>query len=308
MWILRRIICAVGCLLIAGAICGARQLSQGKSAPVQHQPGTPAVDRTPVSAATVEALISQVAQQILQQHLKSVAVIGAVGPMPDVPTKFGLEFGDKFSADLAKLSSDVRVEDRAALREIVKKNRVSDVMVVSDGLANWVALEARTEGYVVVEFTRVASSGAEVLVTLYRTDKEDGYFLSSANTNLDLTLEQYTDGLQPIDSNWSKDTYTKEEKLQLPRDRQPLCTSCPRPEYTQLGRKEKALHEQVILEVTVFPDGTAGDIAVIKSARYGLTASSVELVLQKWQFKPALDASGKATSIRLEVEMLFQLF
>jgi TonB family protein len=307
MWMLRRIICAVGCLLVAGAICGARQLSQGKSTPVQHQPGTPAVDRTPASAATLEELITQVAQQIQQQHLKSVAVIGAVGPMPDVPTKFGLEFGDKFSADLAKLSGDVRVEDRAALREIVKKNRVSDVMVVSDSLANWVALKARAEGYVVVEFSRVASGGAEVLVTLYRTDKEDGYFLSSANTNLDITLDQYTDGLLPIDSDWNKDTYTKDENQQLPRDSQPKCTSCPRPEYTQMARKERAAHEQVVLEITVFTDGTAGDIAVIKSARYGLTAGSVELVIQKWQFKPALDADGIATSIRLRVEIFFQL-
>jgi TonB family protein len=307
MSMLQRIICAVGCMLAAGAIGNARQLSQRNSAPVQHQPGMPAVDRTPVSAATVETLITQVAQQILQHHLKSVAVIGAIGPMPDVPTKLGLEFGDKFSADLAKRSSDIRVEDRAALREICKKNRVSNVMVVSDGLANWLALKALAEGYIVVEFTRAAGGGAEVLVTLYRTDKEDGYFLSSANTNLDLTLEQYTDGLRPIDSDWNKDTYTKDENQKLPPDSHPKCTSCPRPEYTQMARKERAAHEQVVLEITVFPDGTAGEIAVVKSARYGLTASSVELVLRKWQFKPALDANGKTTSIRLRVEIVFQL-
>ena len=177
-----------------------------------------------------------------------------------------------------------------------------------DGLANWVALKAQAEGYIVVEFTRVSSGGAEVLVTLYRTDKEDGYFLSSANTNLDLTLEQYMDGLRPIDSDWNKDTYTKDENQQLPAGRQPKCTSCPRPEYTQMGRKERAAHEEVVLEITIFADGTAGDIAVIRSARYGLTASSAGLVLQKWRFNPALDANGKATSIRLRVEIVFQLF
>jgi TonB family protein len=302
----RRLIFAMGCLALT-AVCNARQLSKGKASPVQHQPGIPAVDRTPVSAATLEALITQVAQQILQRHLKSVAVIGAVGPMPDVPTQFGLEFGDKFSAALAKQSSDFQVESRTRLREIAEKNRVSDVMVVSSGLANWVASKADTEGYVVVEFTRVASAGAEVLVTLYRTDKEDGYFLSSANTNVDLTLEQYIDGLRPIESNWNKDTYTKEENQQLALDHQPTCTSCPKPEYTEIARKERAMHEQVVLEITVLPDGTAGDVAVIKSARYGLTADSVELVLHKWQFKPALDAKGNATSIRLRVEIVFQL-
>jgi len=303
----RRFICAIGCLVITSGICGARQLSQGKAAPVQHQPGIPAVDRTPVSAATLEALITQVSQQILQHHLKSVAVIGAVGPMPNVPTQFGLEFGDKFSAALAKQSSDFRVEDRTELREIVKKNRVSDVMVVSDGLANWIASKAGVEGYVVVEFTRVASDGAEVLVTLCRTDKEDGYFLSSANTNVDLTLEQFTDGLRPIDSDWNKDTYTKEEYSQLALNRQSTCTSCPKPEYTEIARKERAMHEQVVLEITVLPDGTTSDVAVIKSGRYGLTANSVELVLHKWQFKPALDAAGNTTSTRLRVEIVFQL-
>jgi Gram-negative bacterial TonB protein C-terminal len=303
-----RFICAVGCLVIFSVVCSARQLSQGKAAPVQHQPGILAVDRTPVSAATLDALITQVAQQILQKHLKSVAVIGAAGPMPDVPTQFGLEFGDKFSAALAKQSSDFRVEDRAELREIVKKNRVSDVMVVSDGLANWVASKARVEGYVVVEFTRVASGGAEVLVTSYRTDKEDGDFLSSANTAMDLTLEQYTDGLRPIDSDWNKDNHTDDENLQLPRVRLPTCTWCPRPEYTQIGRKERAANEEVVLAVTVFPDGKAGDIAVIKSGRYGLTASMVETVVQTWKFKPVVDANGEPTSTRLHVQTVFQLF
>lgn len=303
-----RFIFAVGCLLIAGAICGAQQFPPTKAAPVQHQPGILGEDRTPVSAVTLEALVSQVAQQIRQRNLKSVVVIGAVGPIADEPTQFGLEFGDRFSADLAKQSSDFRVESRAQLREIAEKNRVSDVMVVSDGLANWVASKTGVDGYLVVEFTRVASGGAEVLVTLYHTDKEDGYFLSSANTNVDLTLEQYIDGLRLIESNWNKDTHTKEENQTLALDRQPTCTSCPRPEYTQMARKERASHEQVVLEITVLPDGTAGDIAVTKSARYGLTASSVESVLHTWQFKPALDAKGKATPVRLKVEMVFGLY
>lgn len=295
-------------MLVVGAVCSALQFPPAKPAPAQHQPGIPLIDRTPVSAATLDTLIAQMARQIIQKHLKSVAVIGAAGPMADEPTQFGLELGDKFSAALAKQSNEFRVEDRGELRALVMKNGVSDAMAVSDALANWIASKAGVEGYVVVEFTRVASGGAEILVTLYRTEKEDGYFLSSANTAMDLTLEQYTDGLRPIDSDWNKQTYTREEYSQLPFGRTPICDSCPRPEYTEAGRKKHAADETVKMDVTVFPDGRAGDIAVIKSASYGLTANSVEAILRTWKFKPALDADGKPMTVRLTVEVRFQLY
>jgi TonB family protein len=304
---MRRAILTIGAMVLAVAVCNARQLAPAKPAPVQHQPGIPSVDRTPVSAPTLDALIAQVARQIIQKHLKSVVVIGAAGPMPDEPTQFGSEFGDKVSAALAKQSNELRVEDRAELRALVEKNGVSNAMVVSDALANWVASKAGVEGYMLVEFTRVASGGAEILVTLYRTDKEDGYFLSSANTTMDLTLEQYTAGLRPIDSDWNKETYGREEFRQMPAGRKPTCEWCPRPEYTEAARKER-YQEKVIMDVTVFPDGKPGDIAVIKSARYGLTADSVESILRTWKFKPALDADGKPMAVRVPVEVYFQLY
>jgi TonB family protein len=305
---MRRIVFAICVMLLAVVACDAQQRPVWPPAPAQRQPGMPAMDRTPVSTATLDLLIAQVAKQIVQKHLKSVVVIGAAGPMPDEPTQFGSESGDNFSAALGKQSQEFRVEDRTELREFVKKTGISDVMVVSDGLANWIASKSKTEGYVVVEFTRVASGGAEILVTLYRTDKEDGYFLNSANTVTDLTPEKFTDGLRPIDSDWNKETYAKEGYRGLPPERMPRCTECRQPEYTQMGRKERATDQKVILDVTVFPDGRPGDVAVIRSAPYGLTASSVEIVLRTWKFKPASDADGKAVAVRLHVEMLFQLY
>ena len=95
---MRRVIFAICGVLIVGAVCSARQFPPAKPAPVQHQPGMLLDDRTPTPSASYEGLVALVAQQIVQKHLKSVAVIGAAGPMPDLPTQFGLEFGDKFSA------------------------------------------------------------------------------------------------------------------------------------------------------------------------------------------------------------------
>jgi TonB family protein len=302
-----RVTFAIGAMLVAGAVCNAEQFPPAKPAPVEHQTGIPLIDHTPVTAASLDALIARVGQQIIQKHLKSVVVIGVAGPIPDEPTQFGFETGDKFSAALAKQSEEFRVKDRKELRALVKKNGVSDAMVGSDALANWIATKAGVDGYAVIEFTRVASGGAEILVSLYRTDKEDGYFLSSANTAMDLTLEQYTEGLRPIDSNWNKETHPKEEYQQLPPERVPQCAYCPKPEYTQAARKEH--HQDTVkMEVTVFPDGKASDIAVLKSASYGLTANSVEAILRTWKFKPALDEDGKPMAVRLPIEVAFQLY
>jgi hypothetical protein len=311
---MRRFNLAIAVTLLLSGVCGARQFPPTKPAPVQHQPGIPLVDRTPVSAATPDALIAQVAQQIVQKHLKSVVVIGVAGPMPDEPTQFGSELGDKFSTALAKQSDQFRVEDRGELRALVKKNGVSDAMVVSDALGNWIATKAGVEGYAVVEFTRVASGGAEILVSLYRTDKEDGYFLSSATTTMDLALDQYTDGLRAIDSNWNKETHPGKDGDTLPSGSMPTCVDCHSREMTELARKaghsddgKSTFKETGVLFVTVLPDGKANEIAVIKSANYGLNGSAVDSVLN-WEFKPAIDALGKPVSFRVKVEFAWQLY
>jgi TonB-like protein len=55
--------------------------------------------------------------------------------------------------------------------------------------------------------------------------------------------------------------------------------------------------------VTIFSDGHIGDAAVVKPAQFGLTASTIEQILAKWHFKPALDDQGKATTMRPQVEV-----
>jgi hypothetical protein len=304
----RRVVSAMCLILLLSAVCGAQQTPIGAVSSAQHQPGIPLVDHTPTPMPSFEGLAAFIAQQIEKKHLKNVIVIGVAGPKADEPTQFGLELGDKFSAALARQSKEFQVGERGQLRDFVKKNRVSDVMVVSDALANWIAAKVGAGGYVLLKFLKVSNAEADVEAILYGTDKDDGKFLEASNTTIDLSADEYLNGFRAIDSDWNKETYTREEYKQLPPDRQPSCISCPTPQYTQAGRKERATNEMVEMDLTVFPDGTAGDIAIIKSARYGLTASSLETILQKWKFKPALDADGKAMAVRVPVETLFQLY
>lgn len=304
----RRVVFAMCLMLLLSAVCGARQLPIGGAGSVQHQPGIPLIDHTPTPMPSFEGLAAFIAQQIEKKHLKDVIVIGVAGPKPDEPTQFGSELGDKFSVALAGQSKAFQVGERGQLRDFVKKNRVSDAMVVSDALANWIAAKVGAEGYVLLKFLNVSPFRADVEAILCETAKDDGNFLEASNTAIDLTDNQYLNGFRAIDSDWNKETYTKDEYRQLPPSHLPVCSSCPQPEYTDAGRKERVTNEKVNLEITVFPDGKAGNIVVLKSARYGLTASFVETILQRWKFKSALDADGKAIAVRLPVEAFFQLY
>ena len=234
---MRRFSFAIGVMLLLSAVCGARQLPPAKSVPVQHQPRIPLIDHTPTPMPSFEGLVALVAQQIVQKHLKSVVVIGAAGPKVDEPTQFGLELGDKFSVALAKQSKEFQVGERVALREFIRKAGVADAMVVSDGLANWIASKASSEGFIVLKFLNVWENRADVEAILCETDKEDGKFLEASNTLIELSADQYSDGFRAIDSDWNKEAHPGKDGDTLPSDSMPVCAVCHQPEMTEVARK-----------------------------------------------------------------------
>jgi hypothetical protein len=161
MRMIGQLICAIGCLLTVGTICGARQVSGSATSN-----GIPALSQTAASSPELDSLVAQIAQQIVKKHLKSVAVIGAVGPKANEPTEDGKELGDEISSSLTTRASGFQVVDRATLREFVKKNGVSESMMVSDALANWITRKAGVAGYLVIQIGEVSKGRAKIAANL----------------------------------------------------------------------------------------------------------------------------------------------
>jgi len=87
----------------------------------------------------------------------------------------------------------------------------------------------------------------------------------------------------------------------------PTCIFCPRPEYSEEGRKARFMGI-VYLEVVVMPNGHAGEIRLIKGVGMGLDEKAIETVKNQWTFKPAIGPNGKPVPTIIPVEITFQLY
>jgi TonB family protein len=74
-------------------------------------------------------------------------------------------------------------------------------------------------------------------------------------------------------------------------------------EYSEVARKLNA-KGTVALYIEVQPDGTAGNIRVLRSLGYGLEERAIEAV-RKWRFRPGTK-DGKAVVVRANIEVNFR--
>lgn len=302
---MRRAFYAICGILILVVTCAARQALIGAASS-----GALMASQDPTSSTELDSFAAQIAQQIIKKHLKSVAVIGAAGSEANDLTEDGKEIGDEISASLTKKASGFQVVDRATLRDFLKKNGVSDAMVVSDALANWIGRKAGIAGYVVIRIGEVSNGRVKIAAEFFKPSGYDGFSLGAVKTELELSADQKRVGFRPLDSDWNKPTISESEAKKLPPQRSPHCVKCSPPEFTDVLRQGggRNAEESVAMYVTVFPDARVGDVAVVKPGPFGMTIIAVETILQKWHFAPAVDGDGKPMAFRTMIEIRVQSY
>jgi protein TonB len=87
----------------------------------------------------------------------------------------------------------------------------------------------------------------------------------------------------------------------------PVCVYCPKPEYSEEGRKARFMGT-VYLQVVVLANGHPGEIKLIKGVGMGLDEKAIETVKNQWTFKPAIGPNGKPVPTIVPVEIAFQLY
>ncbi len=302
---MRQVVYSICGLLLLCAVGDARQ-ADGTAAAAP----TVVTSQAATSSPEIDSFAAQIAQQIEKKHLKAVLVIGAAGEDPAKLTQDGQEIGDEISAALTKNANGFQVVDRATLRDFLRKNGVSETMTVSDVLANWIARFAKVAGYVVIQIGAFSNGKVKIAANLYRTELGDVTLLGTTKTELALSDEQKRVGFRPLDPDWNKPTMSIEAAKKLPDERSPKCASCLPPQFSDYIRHAvgRSAEEGVGMYVTVFPDGSVGELAVLKPGTFGMTTIAVDTILQKWHFKPALDANGKPMAFRSFVEISFQSY
>jgi TonB family protein len=86
----------------------------------------------------------------------------------------------------------------------------------------------------------------------------------------------------------------------------PVCEYCPRPDYSSEAKKARVTGT-VYLQVTVLPNGRAGEITLTKGIGMGLDEKAIETVKKKWKFKPAIGSNGKPVITMVPVEIKFEI-
>lgn len=79
----------------------------------------------------------------------------------------------------------------------------------------------------------------------------------------------------------------------------------PPPRYPRLARR-RGLEGEVVVEVTILPDGTCADVKVVEHAGVGSFADAALDALRKWKFRPAT-RDGDPIAFIQRVRFIFRL-
>jgi TonB family protein len=230
-----------------------------------------------------------------------IFVIGAVGEKESA-TELDVELRDALSDYLARHVHAARVIDGAAIRSFLRDNRISEKMLYSITLADMIANHGHADGFVAVQIAGI--SGSRLSVTTELRTKKKG-FRSVRGFASELTLND-----QQIQA--SKHSYQPEPKFPTEKSGEKgvtnvECMFCPTPDFSEEARQVNYKGE-ILLELTVRPDGVADEVFVIKPGVFGLGIDSkaVDAVL-KWKFKPA-QKDGHPVAVVTQIQVVFQLF
>ena len=305
-----RFICAIGFFLAIGAVCGAQQTAAPAVA-VQQTSGL----LEPVNSPEMDALAGKLVAQIAKNKMKSVVVVGVIGPSGHV-TELGKEFREVLSDSLARQSAKFAVINGESIRSVLHQNRIAEDMLYSDALGDWIALHMQADGIVTGHIDKIRDSSTVFSVELLRVSKYETAPRAELHDTIPLTQSQiqaadrkYVPSAEEATAKYDSERASMEASAAKHTNGQAkmaACLVCAKPQYSSQGRA-RGVRGTVYLLVTIQKDGTAENLLVTAPLGYGMDAMAVNSVL-KWKFKPALDPQGNPVASQVPIEIFFTLY
>jgi TonB family protein len=246
----------------------------------------------------IENLADKMVPEIKKYKIKTLFVIGSGDPGAAV-TDLTVQLRDALSDSLAHHSQDVSVIGGMALRAFLKQNRISERMLYSTALADWITIYIHADAFVSIRIEGIWDRRIRLAAELHPKKKD---FESVKGYKYDLGLSD----LQIQASTWPH-----LQSLKIPDEKEAKsgmtdigCIYCPHPDYTDEARNKKVT-AKLIVWITVRPDGTADDILIRNPVGFGLDAEAIEKILG-WKFKPATK-EGHPVAAQTQVEIYWEL-
>jgi TonB family protein len=263
---------------------------------------------TPVSSPEMDALAGAIAEKIHAQKVTSIVVVGG-GTAEFKVSDLSVSLRDGLNEALAKRAADFRVLATAEVREVLKRNRVSESMIYCNTLADWIAAYSQADAAVIIQFDGVKDGRNMVSVEMFDERKTKTLDQKTKHPIPDAKFQAYI----VLSNDYA---VAAGHEYYPPIDAIPVggkngitlanCIRCPRGEITDEAR-QRPFFGTVHLEAVVGLDGRASDIRVTKPIGSGMDGSAVNAILG-WKFQPSVDSGGHLVATRVPIEMAFQLY
>lgn len=246
--------------------------------------------------ATMDAVVTQMADVLSKSKQNSVVVFDFVGP-DGKTTALGEKLADDFSRALSRSGHKLRIEDRSRIADIVSKGQYAPDVIYIPTFNVTLAYDMKVKGFV---SGTISLEGREVKVLVKSSRTKDSKKIASLSFSLALN-EESTALLAKTIADAPLPPYLDVDDK---KDSPPHCISCPRADYSSEALARK-IQGTVILETVVGVDGAISDIRVIRPMPYGLTAAAIQAV-RSWRLSPATGQDGKPIRVRQVIEVTFQ--
>ena len=270
---------------------------------------------TRLDEAYLNTLASHPAQKIravqLEEPEPRVLVIDFFRSSPGNSSRLGTLLADRFSESLTAYSRGLKILDRKILRDYLTKE--------------WTTLGDLRSDDVCLRIGRQLGATGVILGTLYEENGQmsltvhvegfgaiakdrDAFSETHERARFPITEEMRAMLFQP-GPNYAPtaDDIPPEPdvaRIGSPGVTNPICISCPPPDYSDAARAAK-YQGTLQLSIVVTIEGQATSIFVLKGAPFGLTTKAIEAT-RRWRFKPG-QKDGKPVSVRVATESTWHL-
>jgi TonB family protein len=246
----------------------------------------------------LDDLAIKLAPEIKKYRVKTLFVVGSGDPGVSV-SELTVQLRDALSDSLARHTQGLRVLDGYALRASLKQNRISDRMMYSTALADWIAVHMHADAFVSFKIEGIWDRRLRLTSELHPS-KKDFESVKEYKCDFGLTDLQTQDSTRPhIQALKIPDGGSKENGMTNIE-----CVYCPHPDYTDAARHNRVT-TKLTVSMTVLPDGTADEILIRNPVGFGLDAEAVNKIL-RWKFKPATK-DGLPVISQTEVYIFWEL-
>jgi TonB family protein len=258
----------------------------------QSQPATPTVDRA------ITRLAAKIAESLQKAHATKIVVADLNGPERQTHP-VGKWLTDQLSTSLQSDFPGLDVIARPSQESPTTENEEPPYPLTASAKQKEWARKLGASVIIVGSYARI-SKGIGVSLAAANL-VHSGPPISQANGLIPISEEINALSVDPVPSLKGSIARAGTGGTSVPS-----CLHCPSPKYSDKARAAK-YQGTVVLEVTVSAQGRAIHISVVKGPGMGLEEKSIEAV-NKWKFKPAVDAGGDPVAVIVPIEVSFSLY